>query len=933
MALYTNAIQKLYVAYFSRPADAGGLEWWEGIVAGANGDTSMISAQFAGSDEYKATFAGKNNYDIVRTVYTNLFGREAEPAGIEYWASALDKGQVTIDAVVTAIAGGAQGTDLKAFDNKVAAATAFTAALDNHPERAAYNGNEALAAAKAFTKAVTDDASLAAATAPAALAASVAAFVEASRASIEFELTANADTGVAFTGGGGADLFKGTAATLSAGDTLKGGGGYDTLYLDDSKGSGVAAFPASASTAGIERFAGTSGGGFGTASSAYDLSGQADLAEVTLHAKGAVNAKVSDAVTAYIQTTTGAVSVAGGKAITVSGNTGAATLTGDAITNVALLNTNQNATIANATAGHTLNLALDGVTGGATITDAAASTVNLTATLPSLVTPAGYIVATGGASVNVNLDFAKATALNITNGGQLTLVTTALAAADKLQSITLKGNPDVLPADPLKAQGSMQADLSGILPFNSFDASTYTGSTTLKIASATNLSVKGGSGADSIVMTGALTGSANVQLNGGDDVYDFSVAAQQGARVDGGAGGNDTMFVNDSVLLDTEGQVFTNFETLNFSSGKGIYNLDKAGEVTRLDASKQLREDVEFINGRANSSINLFAEAQNFGLDGKQTDFFVPAATIKFSLKDASGGNDVLTISLTGQDKLADGLANGAVQAATIEAKNIETIKLHSAMTVLETDNPATPANEAHAAADYYNAISYLYIDGAKTLKVTGNASLDLSNIYSSTITLFDASGSTGNFNFAGVINTSETPLNRLTYLGSDGIDEVEGTDVGIVFQGNGGKDEIMLYSYTQAADVIRFNKASDSFMVMGSGEPNDHMDTYYYFQSGVDKIDLSALHLAAGANRDGFAKHTVASNNYAALASGIGDGIGFFNDGGTNRSLAFMGHGENDGYVMVDVNADGNYTGGVDMIFHMYGNPEALKLTDFLWG
>jgi len=922
MALYTTAIQQLYVAYFSRPADAGGLEWWEGIVTNAKGDTSMISAEFAASNEYKQTFAGKNNFEIVRTVYINLFGREPEKAGVDFWSNALDKRIMTIDAVVTEIAKGAQNEDLKAFNNKVAAATAFTAALDTHPERAAYNGDEAQAATKAFIRTVTDDASLAAAIVPDKLAASVAAFVEASRANFDITLTANADTGTAFTGSGGTNVFRATAATLSAGDDLKGGGGNDVLVLDDAKGNGLAALPANVRTSGIESFEASSGAGVGTAGAAYDLSGQTDMGSIVFAAKGAVNTKVHDAASVQVYTTAGGVTVNGGKAITVVGNTGVANLTGNAITSVTLINTDQNAVIANATAGHTLNLALSNFGGGATVTDAAATTVNLAATpvtqLPPII---GAVTDPAAAGVHVNLDIAKATTLNIVNGGQLSLVTSALAAADTLKTITLKG------------LGSMSADLSGILPFNSFDASTYTGNTSLKIASAANLSVKGGSGADNLVLTGPLAGSANIQLGGGDDVYTFSRAAQKGAKVDGGVGGNDTMFVDDAALLATEGQVYTNFETLNFSSGKGIYDLDKAGEVTRLDASKQLREDVEFINGRANSSINLFAEARNIELDGTPSEDFIPRSNIKFSLKNASGANDVLTISLTGQDALADGRANGGVQAATIEAKGIETINLHSAVTKVETDNPGTPLNEAHVAADYTNMLSYLYIDGAKTLKVAGNASLNLTAIYASTVTLFDATCSGGNIDFGGVVNTGESTLARLTYLGSDGKDGVEGPEGGIVFQGNRGGDEIMLYRDAEVADVIRFSKASDSSVVLGVNGSSANIDTYNFFQGGVDKIDLSALHLAAGDNRGAITTHEMYSNNWQALNDVIGNGVGFFNDGNTNRSLAFGNFGGNDGYMFVDVDGDGNFNSGVDMLFLMYGNTATIKVTDILWG
>ena len=913
MGAFTKPIQQLYIAYFSRPADAAGLEWWEGVVAGAGGDTSMISAEFAASNEYKMTFAGKTHAQIVQTVYSNLFGREGEPAGVEWWASALDRGDLTIDKVVTEIAKGALGTDLEAFDNKVEVATAFTNALDTTPERAAYNGDDALEAARAFVRTVTDDASLAGAIAPAALAASVAAFVGASKAPITISLTASNDSGAAFTTGGGNDMFNATARTFSEGDVLEGGGGTDLFSLDDSMGTGLTAVPAQARLSHIEQVHFTTGGGFGTAAAAYDMSGFTGLEEVSVMAKGAINAKIGDTVTAAFSTTSGGITVAGGESISLSSFTAPAVLTGNAITKVSLFNTSQSTTIVNATAGHTLELSVIAVTQGATIRDAEAATVNFGASV-------GWV---GGPMVNVNLDVAKATTLNIENGGALMLTTTALAAADKLQTITLQGG------------GTLSADLSGILPLTGFHAADYLGSTSLKIASAAGLTVRGGHGADSIVMTGALAGNASVLLGAGDDTYDFSVAAQAGAKVDGGIG-NDIMVVNDSVLLDTAGEnVFSNFETLDFSNGQGAYNLDKAGSVTTLYASKQLREQVEFTNGRANSSIVLASRAENVDLNGVHTDAFVPHQDIKFSLKDASGASDQLKIALWAFDGFNDAQALGVVQAATIEASGIETVTLESTVTHWDADIPPTPFDESRDPADYVNAISYLRIDGTRTLKVTGNASLDLTNVYSSTVSTFDASASVCNINFSGIINTSETALTRLVYLGSRGDDDVTATDVGIVFQGNTGMDTLVLDTNSQAADVVRFAQAVDSILRLDASHQaiEDGMDTIYNFQSGVDKLDFSALHLAAGANRGAFATHSLISNNYEALASAIGDGIGFFNAGGANRSLAFANHGGNDGFLMVDVNGDGNYTAGVDMIMNMYGNTGALVLSDITWG
>jgi len=176
---YYNDIQKLYVAYFNRPADPAGLAFWETAVEAAGGSTAAVSAAFAGSDEYKTAYANKTNAQIVDAIYQNLFGRPAEDAGKAYWADLLDKGTVTIDAAVTTIAGSAQGSDMTAYNNKVTAAAAFTAAVDTDAEKAGYTGDAANKVAKAFLSGVTDSASLQVATAPAALNTSVAATVAA----------------------------------------------------------------------------------------------------------------------------------------------------------------------------------------------------------------------------------------------------------------------------------------------------------------------------------------------------------------------------------------------------------------------------------------------------------------------------------------------------------------------------------------------------------------------------------------------------------------------------------------------------------------------------------------------------------------------------------------------------------------------------------
>lgn len=175
---YNTDIQKLYVAYFNRPADPAGLAYWEGVVEASNGDTASVSASFAASAEYSTAYSGMTNAQIVNQVYENLFGRAADAPGSAYWAGLLNSGSITVDGVVTAVAGGAQGTDASTYANKVSAATAFTGAVDTTAEMAGYTG-AGNAVAKTWLSSITDSASLTAAIAPAALNTTVANVVAA----------------------------------------------------------------------------------------------------------------------------------------------------------------------------------------------------------------------------------------------------------------------------------------------------------------------------------------------------------------------------------------------------------------------------------------------------------------------------------------------------------------------------------------------------------------------------------------------------------------------------------------------------------------------------------------------------------------------------------------------------------------------------------
>jgi S-layer protein len=240
MATNIDKVQQLYVAYFNRPADVAGLNFWVGALAkGVTVDT--IAASFATQAEYKALFAGKGAESIINTVYLNMFGRNAEKAALDFYGPLVQNGTISIDKVVTDIVKGAQGTDATAYNNKVTAAKAFTAALDtagNEADRIAYaTGTDAvLSIAKTWLATVTTDASLT--TALAAVEATVDSMGGLGNVGQTFTMTQGLDTilGTAADDTINAFAFNGTTGTnvttLNSVDTVDGGTGVDSLFIE-----------------------------------------------------------------------------------------------------------------------------------------------------------------------------------------------------------------------------------------------------------------------------------------------------------------------------------------------------------------------------------------------------------------------------------------------------------------------------------------------------------------------------------------------------------------------------------------------------------------------------------------------------------------------------------------------------------------------------
>lgn len=118
-----ETIQQVYLAFYGRPGDPGGVNYWA-QQAGAAGVAGILD-QFSSSLEANQLFAGMSDEGKVTFIYRVLFNRDPDGPGLAYWASELSGGKRTLQQISFEILQGAQNDDLGKIRNKVAAAIYF----------------------------------------------------------------------------------------------------------------------------------------------------------------------------------------------------------------------------------------------------------------------------------------------------------------------------------------------------------------------------------------------------------------------------------------------------------------------------------------------------------------------------------------------------------------------------------------------------------------------------------------------------------------------------------------------------------------------------------------------------------------------------------------------------------------------------------------
>lgn len=448
---YTADIQKLYVAYFNRPADYEGLAFWNNVLNNNGGDLAFVSATFADSKEYADQNVGKSFYQIVNQIYQNLFNRDADVQGLEFWAGHLRNGTFTVDEIVKVIADNASDTDAKdktTYENKVAAAKAFSAELNTASEIIGYSGDAANNAAKTWLSTVSTTASLNAAIAPTALASTVAsvAAVGLQSGGKASALTTGVDT---LTGTSGTDVFtavlNGASSTFTALDTIDGGAGVDVLNI-----SAIDDFvvPGGLTISNVEQVQLTAAGKVGAFAAgdvgALDVSvSMANVAELTVSKASEADLKAGSATAVKIVDVVGGVEVVGGASQSVSAANQANDIVLRGSTGSVTVNSAAQAGDITIDGGSTVNVAATSkasngdINVGATAqsTGAVSVTSNLNSDAAAAFT-GGAINVEGGSTVNVAVN-AVSTATVETATGDIAIGAIAVTGDGKTTSVTV----------------------------------------------------------------------------------------------------------------------------------------------------------------------------------------------------------------------------------------------------------------------------------------------------------------------------------------------------------------------------------------------------------------------------------------------------------------------------------------------------------------
>ncbi|MEI4264146.1 DUF4214 domain-containing protein [Roseovarius sp. D0-M9] len=753
-------ITAIYIAYYDRAPDPAGLQFWVDKVQGGRSLT-QVASDFSAAAETTAKYPFFNAPVVtsaetfIASIYTNLFGRTPDAAGQAFWSAQLSSGSTPVGEIILAILEGAQDEasggfpDSETVTNKidtgidwVESATAAGIGLSANPIAVEIDGKIVVNNQAAFDSATSildnvDGTAQSVTTAKASTDTFIAGTTDTGTTDTggtgtgrSFALTTGADTGAAFVGTANNDIFNAaqtTAATWSVGDAIDGGAGNDTFNVTQ---TAAVTNPTGATVKNIETMNVVSG----TTATDLNTTTFTGLTALNISAPGAVAATSAATTDVAITNATqgnGAISVNGGKdvSVTASGtttgtiNVGATTVAKGAVT--------ISETISGA-----------GTVNGGAITVKGGTTVNTTTTATNTNT-AGQTVTQGNVTVNGTADTTAATVKQSEAVAAVTAVTGVTAATETatftFADITNGG-----------ANGTSSLIIAGRVIF------VNPGQT----ATAADIAVAFATGTD--------TGNANVS----GTLFDYTAAAGTGTNVVFTSTTPNTNVANISVSRGTSGDsTVPDFPTRTISDGAaaveavtGVGGI-AAGDVSITDANSTSTTaagtitiatlenfGAATVNSSALTALNLAGKGTsvNAGTLGALTTAANTALAVNVNGLTTTGAvtidSDITTLNIgsnTAASTVNSLVANGA---KTVNVAGDAKLTLTGQTLGAVTDIVITNTAGASFGTALANGVQFTGGSGADSIKIAGSTKAstmgDGDDSVEMTATAFGAGGS-----------------------------------------------------------------------------------------------------------------------------------------------------------------------------------------------
>lgn len=119
-------VQKAYVAYYGRPADPAGQDYWAARMDAEGGSLSAIIGAFGNSDEFNRRYGGLGYPELIAQIYQQTLARNPDQGGLDYYVAELTAGRRTLQAITLDVLNGATGVDTLTVNNRLNVASYFT---------------------------------------------------------------------------------------------------------------------------------------------------------------------------------------------------------------------------------------------------------------------------------------------------------------------------------------------------------------------------------------------------------------------------------------------------------------------------------------------------------------------------------------------------------------------------------------------------------------------------------------------------------------------------------------------------------------------------------------------------------------------------------------------------------------------------------------